>query len=162
MDDKPDNLKNAEKATMYVTCIEMTLLTIALSVTLVVVLRQMKFKFPVLLMILLILADVSSFLLAWALYSENTAYHEEHTLLLSIVMGWTTFGFNFGTNCMHWLFSLKYWVIAREVPKLFKNEPVSFNEKLYTVINILGIIINLIPCIMLAYTRGLLTYKSAG
>ena len=161
MYDKPDNLKNAEKATMYITCIEMTLLTIALTVTLVIVLRQMQFKFPIILISLLILADVSSFFLALALHSENTAYHEEHTILLSVVIGWTTFGFNFGTNCMQWLFSLKYWVIAREVPKLFKNEPVSFNEKLYTVVNFLGVFINLIPCIMIGYTRGLLTYKSA-
>ena len=160
MEDK--KLKRVGKATMYLTCIEMTLLTIALSITLVVVLRKMKFKFPVILLILLIMADVSSFILAWGLHAENTEYHEEHAELLSQVIGWTTFGFNFGANCMHWLFSLKYWVIAREVPKLFKGGSVSFNERLYTFINIMGIIINLIPCILLGYARGLLTFKSSG
>ena len=163
MEDKPEKLKRLEKATMYITCVEMTLLTIALSITLVVVLRNMKFKFPVVLLVLLILADVSSFILAWGLYVENDIeYHADHKVLLSQVIGWTTFGFNFGTNCMHWLFSLKYWVIAREVPKLFKESSVSFNERLYTIMNILGVFINLIPCILLGYARGLLTLEDAG
>ena len=29
---------------------------------------------------------------------------------------------------MHWLFSFKYWVISREVPKLFESKQISFNE----------------------------------
>ena len=63
---------------------------------------------------------------------------------------------------MHWLFSLKYWVIAREVPKLFNGGTVSFNESLYTIVNVAGVFINLIPIMMLAYVRGRLTELSAG
>ena len=159
MDEK---LHRAENATMYVTFAEMALLLIALTMTLIIVLKQMKFKFPVILLLLLILADVSSFILAWGLHAEGTDYHTNHTVFLSQVIGWTTFGFNFGTNCMHWLFSLKYWVIAREVPKLFKGGTVSFSERGYTVLNIAGIFINIIPIIMLSYVRGQLTIESAG
>ena len=75
-EDSPGKLEKVGKATMYLTCVEMTLLTIALAITLVVVLRQMKFKFPVILLILLIVADVSSFILALGLHAESTEYHE--------------------------------------------------------------------------------------
>ena len=61
---------------------------------------------------------------------------------------------------MHWLFSLKYWVIAREVPKLFNGGTVSFNESLYTIVNVAGVFINLVPIVMLAYVRGRLTELS--
>ena len=62
---------------------------------------------------------------------------------------------------MHWLFSVKYWIIAREVPKLFKGGVVSFNEKIYTVATLIGVFINFMPCLMLAYVRGELTFQSA-
>ena len=63
---------------------------------------------------------------------------------------------------MHWLFSLKYWVIAREVPKLFNGGTVSFNENIYTVVNVAGMFINFVPIVMLSYVRGQLTIDSAG
>ena len=87
-----DKLKRAENATMYVTFVEMTLLLIALTLTLIIVLKQNKFMFPVILLLLLILADVSSFILAWGLHAEDTEYHTNHTVILSQVIGWTTFG----------------------------------------------------------------------
>ncbi len=162
-DNNPDKPNKVEKVTMYIICTEMALLIIALSITLVIVMRQAKFKFPVVLLILLIVADVCSFILALGLNAEdNTSYHREHKMVLAQVIGWTTFGFNFGTNCMHWLFSLKYWIIAKEVPKLLKGGTISFYERIYTFINILGIFINFVPCVMLAYVRGQLDYQSAG
>ena len=114
-----DKLQRVEDATMYVTFVEMTLLVIVLTMTLITVLKHMKFKFPLVLLLLLILADMSAIISAWGLHAEGTSYHTTHTVFLSRIIGLTTFGFNFGVNCMHWLFSLKYWIIAREVPKLW-------------------------------------------
>ena len=80
MDNK---LKEVEKVTMYVTFVEMAFLVVALSITLVIVLRQMKFKFPVILLVLLMLADISSFILAWGLEQEGSQFHQDHALLLA-------------------------------------------------------------------------------
>ena len=64
---------------------------------------------------------------------------------------------------MHWLFSLKYWVIAREVPKLWQeNGQPSFNELIYTIINCVGFFIIFVLSLMAAIIRGRLTYVSAG
>lgn len=76
-------LKDVAQVTMYVTFAEMGFLIVALSVTLAIVLRQLKFKFPVILLVLLMLADISSFLLAWGLEAEGTSFHTEHTVLLA-------------------------------------------------------------------------------
>jgi len=35
---------------------------------------------------------------------------------LAILIGISTFGFNWGANTMHWVFSFKYWVVANEIP----------------------------------------------
>ena len=69
MDEK---LKEVARITMYVTFAEMAFLIVALSITLAIVLKQMKFKFPVILLLLLMLADISSFVLAWGLDAEGT------------------------------------------------------------------------------------------
>ena len=61
---------------------------------------------------------------------------------------------------MHWLFSVKYWVIAREVPKLFDGAEVTFSERIYQVVNLAGLIINFIPCAMIGIARGKLTYDT--
>ena len=64
---------------------------------------------------------------------------------------------------MHWLFSLKYWVIAREVPKLWQegSRP-NFNEGIYTIINCVGFITIFVLCVIAAIIRARLTYVSAG
>ena len=59
-----------------------------------------------------------------------------------------------GTNLMHWLFAFKYWIIAREVPKLFDQHTIEFNERSYRTMNMVGVIINIIPCFMIAYFRA--------
>ena len=61
---------------------------------------------------------------------------------------------------MHWLFSIKYWVIAREVPKLFEGAEVTFSEKIYKGVNLAGLVINFIPCAMIGIARGKLTYDT--
>ena len=60
--------------------------------------------------------------LSVGLYYEQTSLHDNHTVALAVLVGVTTFFFNFGNNTMYWLFALKYWIIAREVPKLFEDQ----------------------------------------
>ena len=56
---------------MVVTMVEMVLVIIALSFTLYIVLKHLKFKFPVVLITLMIFTDISSFFLAWGLHKEE-------------------------------------------------------------------------------------------
>ena len=60
---------------MYVTCGEMFIITVALCVTLVQTCRNFKFAFVVWLLLLLILADVSTALLAVGLGLEGNKVH---------------------------------------------------------------------------------------
>ena len=60
-----------EEITMIITMVEMTLIIIALAFTLYIVLRHLKFKFPVMLITLMIFTDISSFFLAWGLHQEE-------------------------------------------------------------------------------------------
>ena len=77
------------------------------------------------------------------------------------MIGMMSFIYNYGSNLMHWLFSFKYWVIAKEVPKLFDSKQINFNEGSYRVIQSLGCIINLLPCGLIAFYRAKLTVQSA-
>ena len=61
---------------------------------------------------------------------------------------------------MNWLFALKYWIIAREVPKLFEGRQIQFSERTYNWINWIGIMLNFIPCGLLAYFRARVTMDS--
>ena len=82
---------------MVTTMAEMVLVSIALAFTLYIVLKHLKFKFPVVLLVLMIFTDISSFFLAWGLHKEeNKQYVQEYTLFLSHLIGWTTFGLNIG------------------------------------------------------------------
>ena len=74
----------------------------------------------------------------------------------------TEFFFSWGNNTMHWLFALKYWIIAREVPKLFHEQHIVFSERIYKTIKVIGFVVNLLPCVALAYYRGKLTLENAG
>ena len=78
------------------------------------------------------------------------------------MIGVTIFFVNMGNNTMHWLFALKYWIIAREVPKLFHEQQIVFSERIYTVIKVTGFVINFLPCVLLAYYRSKLTMESGG
>lgn len=76
----------------------------------------------------------------------------------------TTLFFNAGSNVVHWLFAYKYWVISREIPKALRiSNPseLKSSEKKYNVVNIIGLLINLLFCIWLAIRRGQLSYQSA-
>ena len=80
-----------------------------------------SFKFLVMLISLLIVSDIAVMVLSVAFYYEKTEYLNDHALEMSIIIGVGTFFFNMGTNTMHWLFGYKYWIISREVPKLFDD-----------------------------------------
>ena len=113
------DLKSLDLAAMWISIGEMSLLLIALIITMVQVCRKNRFRFLIILISLLIVADIAVAFLSVGLYYEQTNLHDNHPLSLAILVGITTFFFNMGNNTMHWLFALKYWIIAREVPKLF-------------------------------------------
>jgi len=48
-------------------------------------------------------------------------------------------------NAMHWIFSLKYWIISREIPNMFSPEPLEKDSKWYTVAFYVGILLNVGP-----------------
>ena len=95
-------------------------------------------------------------------YYEQTDYHDNNPVSLAVLIGITTFFMNFGNNTMHWLFALKYWIIAREVPKLFEDQQIKYSERIYKTVKIFGFVINFLPCLFLGYYRGKLTMESAG
>lgn len=74
----------------------------------------------------MILADIVTIVLATGLYFEETEYHNEHTKLLAIVIGVATVIYNSALNCLHWSFATKYWIISREVPRLFEGGQLKF------------------------------------
>ena len=157
-----DELIMLDQAAMWTSLGEMSLLLIALTVTMIRVCRKNRFRFLIILISLLIVADIAVAFLSVGLYCEQTDLHNNHPLPLAILIGTTTFFFNMGNNTMHWLFALKYWIIAREVPKLFHDQQIKFSEKIYKTVKITGFVVNFIPCGFLAYYRGKLTMESAG
>ena len=156
--DKDDSLRKIDLTAMSVGIFEMSCLLIALFILLYKVCRSVRFKYVVTLICLLIVSDVAVLFLSVALYMEQTDVHNENRLALSIVIGISTFFFNMGTNIMHWLFAMKYWVIAREVPKLFVGQQIQYNERAYKIVKWIGLVINTIVCTMLGLLRGRLTY----
>lgn len=147
---------------MWISVGEMSLLLVALVITMIRVCQKSRYQFLITLISLLIVADVAVAFLSVGLYYEQTDLHNNHPTWLAILIGVTTFFFNMGNNTMHWLFALKYWIIAREVPKLFQDQQIKFSEKIYKTVKVLGFVVNFIPCVFLAYYRGKLTMESAG
>lgn len=158
--DQKEALSRLAFATLWISLIEMLYLTVALIVALIKVCKNMKFRFLVRLILLILISDFSTIFLNVGLYLETTSYHEKYPEGVALLVGITTLFFNFGANVMHWFFALKYWIIANEVPKLFQGKQVLFKEKQYRIINWLGFFINVVPCACLAVVRGLLSYQS--
>ena len=53
-------------------------------------------------------------------------------------------------------------MVSREVPKLFEaGRNLKFNERSYKLVNIFGLIIMFPFCVVTAYYRGMLTFKSS-
>ena len=62
---------------------------------------------------------------------------------------------------MHWSFAIKYWIISKEVPRLFTGDKIAIKESTYTIIKVIGWVVNTLPLILLGYWRGILSYESA-
>jgi hypothetical protein len=155
------NLSSLDKAVIWVALCEMSILLIALSITAYHLCRYMRFKYLILLVSLMILSDISTILLTIGITAELTEYQETHTHALAILIGVSSTLSNFGANTVQWLFATKYWIIAREVPKLFEGRKIKFNERTYAIISACGFLINLVPCILAGYYRAELTLTTA-
>ena len=80
-----------------------------------------RFRFFLLLCFLLIITDLGTALLAMGIALESTDFHAERSQALAVEIGITTIFFNGGSLLLHWLFSFKYWVISREMPKVIQG-----------------------------------------
>ena len=147
---------------MYVGLVEMACLMFALTILVIKVCQKKSFSYIVTLICCFIVSDISVSFLSVAFYLEQRDQSTEERLSLSLIIGIATFLFNIGNLTMHWLFSFKYWVIAREVPKLFDGQNISYNEKTYKVVKWIGLIFNILVCLVLGYFRGKLTYQTSG
>ena len=145
---------------MYIALVEMTLLICALLALLWRICRQGRFTFLIWLICLLIASDIGAILLNIGFHFEGSPAHANHTTPLSINMGVSTVLFNAGSLCMQWLFAIKYWIISKEVPKLFEGQRVNFGERAYKFLNISGLVIIVLTCIGAGYFRGQLTMHS--
>lgn len=105
-------------------------------------------------------ADFAFAFLSVMLWLEKKDFHNEEPVVLGGLVGIGTFFYNFGNNTFHWLFALKYWIIASEVPKLFEENHIKPNERSYKVIKWVGLLINWTACFISAYYRGALTARS--
>ncbi len=136
-------------------------LLVALTVTLCRLFKQARFAFVIKLIVLCMVSDFAFLVLTLGFYCEQTSVHNDATDALAAMIGLMSFVYNYGSNLMYWLFSFKYWVIAKEVPKLFESKQISFQEGSYSIISTVGSLVNLIPCMLIAYYRAMLTVDSA-
>lgn len=110
----------------------------------------------------MMISDLALGTLAVCFYYERVNMVQPHKLALAVTIGIGTLCYNFGLMSMLWLFSYKYWIIAREVPKLFfeAGRHITFNEQSYRICNIAGLAINFIPACLAAYFRAKLSFES--
>ena len=140
----------------------MSSLIIGLIVALCHVCKRARFRFVYILVSLMMVSDASLGALAVCFYFEGCVSGAQNVNILTYSLAILTFTFNFANLSLHWLFSMKYWMVSREVPKLFEaGRDIAFNERKYQVINIVGISIILPLCIITAYYRALLTHRSS-
>ena len=145
---------------MWISIVECSILLIALIVTLHKVCIHTRFTFLTTLICLYLITDVGTIILSIGIYFEQTEISDHHPYVLAITIGVSTFLFNFGTNTVLWLFSFKYWVISREVPKLFDGSQVVRDERIYKVFKLLGLIANFTVCALFAYFRAKISFQT--
>lgn len=147
---------------MYIGVGSMGILLIALTYVLCRFCKQARFRFIISLIVLLMISDLALGTLAVCFYYEGIQMSQPKELTLAVTIGVCSLCYNFGTMSMMWLFSYKYWIIAREVPKLFfeAGRDITFNERSYRIFNITGLFINFIPACLTAYFRAKLSYQS--
>ena len=138
------------------TIAEMSLITVIASFIMVKIWFDYRFRFLLLLCLILIVGDISTALLSVGWGMENTKIHVERTKELALEVGITTFFFNASTLLLHWLFSFKYWVISLEIPKVIQTKKTEFksSETKYNILNAIGITINLLLSVWVSVRRG--------
>jgi hypothetical protein len=111
------NMHGTDEVGMYITVIEMTVLTIIMIWVLYFAFKKKLYSFMKILILLCILADIGTGMLSVGLALEtDPIYHKNHESFVAQLIGWNTFWFNWPTNLLHWMFGFKYWVISVEVP----------------------------------------------
>ena len=83
---------------------------------------------------------------------------------MTIIICITVFIIRAGEGVVHWVFAFKYFVIAKEIPyvlKILDPEDLQSNEKKYRIVEITGIIINVLFGALAATSRSLLSYQSS-
>ncbi len=116
-----------------------------------------RFRFFLVLCFILIMTDLGTAFLAMGIALESTDFHKERSKALAIEIGITTVFFNGGSLLLHWLFSFKYWVISREIPKVLQGQILQSNEWKYNLYNAVGILVNMAICVWLGVRRGQLS-----
>lgn len=114
-------LQTIDLVTTYVSIGEMTVMLLTLSILLVHICKKLSYRFLVTFVSLMICTDIATICLAIGLYAEETSYHDRHTKFLAIEIGVATVIYNVASNCVHWTLATKYWIISREVPRLFEG-----------------------------------------
>ena len=136
---------------------------VAICVSLCHIFKVAKFRFILLLVLLMIGSDASLGSLAILFYFEGNLTERSKMITVSVAISIFTFFFNFCNVSLHWLFSMKYWMVAREVPRLFEaGRDIKFNEKNYKIANMVAITIITPVCVATAVYRGLLAWNSVG
>mmetsp|Transcript_24994 Transcript_24994/g.31213 ORF Transcript_24994/g.31213 Transcript_24994/m.31213 type:complete len:236 (+) Transcript_24994:44-751(+) len=140
----------------------MTSLIVGIFISLWHILKHAKFRFVLILSCLLIMSDASLGILSVCFYFEGHVSKNSVELTISSLIGVFTFFFNFCNLTLHWLFSMKYWMVSRVVPKLFEGgRDIKFNEKTFRMVNLYGVIFTFTICLTTAYYRAKLTYESS-
>ena len=119
---------------------------------------------------LCVFQNLNSFWEGVLYYTEVTPWHASHTRAQSIMYSITVFLFYFLSNLIYWLFGYKYWVISIEVPRSIaatkkwseEKDKSICSETGYEILNWVGIIINLIFCLLLGWKRGVLEEAEFG
>lgn len=138
-------------------------LIVAICVSLCHIFKVAKFRFILLLVLLMIGSDTSLGSLAILFYFEGGVTERSKMITVSVAISIFTFFFNFCNVTLHWLFSMKYWMVAREVPRLFgASRDIKFNEKSYKIANIIAMFVITPVCVITAVYRGLLSWNSVG
>jgi len=84
----------------------------------------------------------------------NLQFNNEHLLLLKILTGPGTSGYNMFLNIFHWLFSLEYLEVSFAC-SISKNDltpnRLHKQQRCFTIIKYLGLFVNCLPAIPLTY-----------
>lgn len=98
--------------------------------------------------------ETSQFELTQYLESDKL-FRDNNVQLVTLGVSSSIFFFFFTNNLIYWLYGFKYWVISIEVPDQYSREQkgCKCTERTYKLINWVGIALNLLICIAIAWQR---------